>query len=87
MLINIIPSSSCLQSIAWFYPREIAGPIWSRVASFLSWFGSFCNNVIPPFITENMPHGASYPIFIFYGIFMCVSLFLEVKYFVSIDEP
>lgn len=87
MLIYIIPCSSCLQSVAWFYPFEVTGPIWGRYAAFLSWFGTLCIMVIPPFITAKMPQGASYPIFIFFGVYMCVSLFVDIKYFVSIDKP
>ena len=41
MVIYMIPTASCLQSVTWLYTFECVGPIYGRYASFLGWVGSF----------------------------------------------
>lgn len=57
MVIYMMPTASCLQSVTWFYPFECVGPIYGKYASFLSWVGTACLLIIPPFIAEAMPNG------------------------------
>lgn len=51
MILYMMPTASCLQSVTWFYPFDCTGPLYGRYASLLSWFGTACLLIIPPFIT------------------------------------
>lgn len=50
MILYMMPTASCLQAVTWFYPFECTGPLYGRYASLLSWFGTACLLIIPPFI-------------------------------------
>lgn len=85
MILYMMPTASCLQSVTWFYPFECTGPLYGKYASLLSWFGTACLLIIPPFITEAMPKGQSYPIFAFFGVYLCFSIYMNIRYFVNLD--
>jgi MFS family permease len=87
MILYMMPTASCLQSVTWFYPFECTGPLYGKYASLLSWFGTACLLIIPPFVTEHMPRGQSYPIFIFFGVYLCFSVYMNLRYFVNLDSP
>lgn len=86
MILYMMPTASCLQSVTWFYPFECTGPLYGKYAALLSWFGTTCLLIIPPFVTESMPKNQSYPIFIFFGVYLCFSIFMNLRYFVNLDN-
>lgn len=86
LVIYILPLASCLEIITWYYPFECTRPVYGKYAAFFSWFGMGCLIIIPPYISQAMPNGESYPTFIFFGVYLCFSVIMNYKFLVDVDD-
>jgi hypothetical protein len=86
LIIYILPLASCLEIITWYYPFECTRPVYGKYAAFFSWFGMGCLIIIPPYITQAMPNGESYPTFLFFGVYLCFSAFINYKYLIDVGK-
>lgn len=82
MILYMMPTASCLQSVTWFYPYDCAPYMYTKYASFVSWFGTACLLIIPPFLSDY----PSYPLFIFFGVYLCLTIYINNNYFVNLDK-
>jgi hypothetical protein len=57
LVVYILPLSSCLEIITWYYPFECTRVVYGRYGAFFSWFGMACIIIAPPYIIQTMPNG------------------------------
>ena len=79
MGVFMVPCASCIASIAWSFPSELAEGNIGVVVGMVSWAGTMANAVIPPYITQIIPNNNAYPIFMFFAFYLGIANFLNLN--------
>lgn len=82
MTLFMVPCGSCLTSVIWSYPSELASKDRGKYSSLLSWTGAAVMTLVPPYILKAMPDNSAYPLFFFFSFYLCISFI--INYFVLI---
>ena len=68
---------SCLTSVAWVYPAELATPGLEKYSAVTSMGGTATIAIVPPFVILAMEDNAAYPIFFFFALYLGIAVILN----------
>lgn len=70
---------AALTSVAWTYPGELCTPSIEKYVGLVSMAGTAVLTIGPPFVIEAIPNHESYPLFIFFALYLVGASFVNAR--------